>query len=176
MSEAELIFAALAELSTRQIAETDAAVGLPANKKAAKTGGGIAHRARLELESETGRKVVTGENSSAPLQIEKEPQGLREDCAFVAQMCYNTSMATNAVVRSRIDAEVKQKAAAVLEEMGLTVSDVMRIVLTRVAKENALPFELKPNKLTRQTMRKTAQGEEVHQAKDAADLFHKLGL
>jgi hypothetical protein len=45
MSEAELIFTALAELSTRQIAETAAAVGLPANKKAAKTGGGIAHRA-----------------------------------------------------------------------------------------------------------------------------------
>ena len=62
MSEAELIFTALAELSTRQIAETEAAVGLPANKKAAKTGGKIAQRARVELESKTGRKVVTGEN------------------------------------------------------------------------------------------------------------------
>ncbi|HWG19904.1 MAG TPA: BRO family protein [Terracidiphilus sp.] len=66
MSEAELIFTALAELSTRQIAETAAAVGLPANKKAAKTGGGIAQRARLELESKTGRKVVTGENYLPP--------------------------------------------------------------------------------------------------------------
>ena len=45
MSEAELIFTALAELSTRQIAETKTAAGLPANKKAAKAGGGIAHRA-----------------------------------------------------------------------------------------------------------------------------------
>ncbi len=85
-------------------------------------------------------------------------------------------MAANAVVRSRIDADVKEKAAAVLEEMGLTVSDVMRIVLTRVARENALPFDLKPNKLTRETMRKTARGVDVHQAKDAADLFHKLGI
>jgi len=91
-------------------------------------------------------------------------------------MSYNGCMATNAVVRSRIDADVKEKATAVLEEMGLTVSDVMRIVLTRVAKENALPFDLKPNRLTRETMRKTAQGAEVHQAKDAADLFHKLGI
>ena len=91
-------------------------------------------------------------------------------------MSYNGCMATNAVVRSRIDADVKEKATAVLEEMGLTVSDVMRIVLTRVAKENALPFDLKPNKLTRETMRKTARGAEVHQAKDAADLFHKLGI
>jgi DNA-damage-inducible protein J len=85
-------------------------------------------------------------------------------------------MATNAVVRSRINAEIKEKATAVLEEMGLTVSDVMRIVLTRVAKENALPFDLKPNKLTQETLRKTARGEEVDQAKDAADLFAKLGI
>ena len=66
MSEAELIFTALAELSTRQIAETVTAVGLPANKKAARTGGGIAQRARVELESKTGRKVVTGENYLPP--------------------------------------------------------------------------------------------------------------
>jgi DNA-damage-inducible protein J len=85
-------------------------------------------------------------------------------------------MSINAVVRSRINADVKEKATVVLEGMGLTVSDVMRIVLTRVANENALPFDLKPNKLTRETMRKTAQGEEVHQAKDADDLFKKLGI
>jgi hypothetical protein len=66
IGEAQLIFTALTELSTRQIAETEAAVGLPANKKAAKTGGGIAHRARLELESKTGRTVVTGENYLPP--------------------------------------------------------------------------------------------------------------
>ena len=75
MSEAELIFTALAELSTRQIAETEAAVGLPANKKAAKTGGGIAQRARLELESKTGRKVVTGENYLPPSESKKGLKG-----------------------------------------------------------------------------------------------------
>ncbi|MGA2206039.1 MAG: type II toxin-antitoxin system RelB/DinJ family antitoxin [Terracidiphilus sp.] len=85
-------------------------------------------------------------------------------------------MAANAVVRSRISVDVKEKAAAVLEEMGLSVSDVMRIVLTRVANENALPFDLKPNKLTRETMRRTARGVEVHQAKNAKDLFRKLGI
>jgi len=52
------------------------AVGLPANKKAAKTGGGIAHRARLELESKTGRKVVTGENY-LPLGKSKKGLGAR---------------------------------------------------------------------------------------------------
>jgi len=62
MSEAELIFTALAELSTRQIAESTEATGLTENKAAAKTGGGIAKKARLELESKTGKKVVSGEN------------------------------------------------------------------------------------------------------------------
>jgi DNA-damage-inducible protein D len=66
MSEAELIFTALAELSTRQIAETTDAQGMPANKKAAQSGGGIAKRARLQLESQTGRRVVTGDNYLAP--------------------------------------------------------------------------------------------------------------
>jgi hypothetical protein len=62
MSEAELIFTALAELSTRQIAESVDATGMAENKIAAKTGGRIAKKARLELEAKTGRKVVTGEN------------------------------------------------------------------------------------------------------------------
>jgi hypothetical protein len=71
MSEAELIFTALAELSTRQIAETASAVGMPANEKAAKAGGGIAKGARVELESKTGRKVVTDENYLPPGKAKK---------------------------------------------------------------------------------------------------------
>ena len=60
MTEAELIFTALAELSTRQIAESVKAVGLEPNKIPAKKGGGIAKNARMELQSKTGKKVVTG--------------------------------------------------------------------------------------------------------------------
>lgn len=85
-------------------------------------------------------------------------------------------MAENAVVRSRINATVKDQATAVLETMGLSVSDVMRILLTRIAKDKAIPFDLNPNKLTRETLRKSARGEEVHHAKDAKDLFEKLGI
>lgn len=62
MSDAELIFTALAELSTRQIAESDQAIGLEPNKIAGKAGGGIAKNARRELESKTGKKVITGKN------------------------------------------------------------------------------------------------------------------
>ena len=62
MSEAELIFTALAELSTRQIAETDQATGLEENKIPARKGGRIAKNARLALEQKTGRKVVSEKN------------------------------------------------------------------------------------------------------------------
>jgi hypothetical protein len=71
MSEAELIFTALAELSTRQIAETIAAAGMAENKTAARTGGKIAKRARLELEAQTGKRVVTGENYLPPASAKK---------------------------------------------------------------------------------------------------------
>lgn len=62
MTDAELVFTALAELSTRQIAETMESKGLAENKVPAKKGGRIARNARLELERKTGRKVVSGNN------------------------------------------------------------------------------------------------------------------
>lgn len=71
MSEAELIFTALAELSTRQIAESDEAKGLRENAKASKKGGAVAKNARLELESKTGKSVVTGENFLPPAKENK---------------------------------------------------------------------------------------------------------
>jgi DNA-damage-inducible protein D len=71
MSEAELIFTALAELSTRQIAETVQATGVPENAEAGRQGGGIARRARRELEAKTGRRVVTGENFLPPGKARK---------------------------------------------------------------------------------------------------------
>ncbi len=66
MSEAEFIFTALAELSTRQIAEITDTTGMSENQTAAKSGGTIAKRARLELESLTGKSVVTGESYLPP--------------------------------------------------------------------------------------------------------------
>lgn len=66
MTEAELIFTALAELSTRQIAESEQATGMPKNKVAARKGGGIAKKARLELEQKTGKSVVSGSNFLPP--------------------------------------------------------------------------------------------------------------
>lgn len=72
MSEAELIFTALAELSTRQIAETEEAKGVQQNAVAGKKGGKIAKDARLALENKTGRKVITGENFLSPSEQKKK--------------------------------------------------------------------------------------------------------
>ena len=65
-------------------------------------------------------------------------------------------MASNTVVRARIDEHIKEEASVVLATMGLTVSDAFRIMLTRVAHEKALPFEpLVPNAVTLQAMKET---------------------
>ena len=72
MSEAELIFTALAELSTRQIAETEKAKGVKQNAVAGKKGGKIARDARLALEQKTGKKVITGENFLLPAKGNKK--------------------------------------------------------------------------------------------------------
>jgi hypothetical protein len=66
MSEAELIFTALAELSARQIAEADEATGMAENSEAAGKGGAIAKQARNALEAKTGKSVVTGESFLPP--------------------------------------------------------------------------------------------------------------
>jgi len=71
MSEAELIFTALAELSTRQIAESTEARGLPENEIAGKKGGSIAKKARLELEEKSGKQVISGENYLPPKSTKK---------------------------------------------------------------------------------------------------------
>ena len=81
MNEAELIFTALAELSTRQIAESVEATGMTENTEAGKKGGRIARRARMELEQKTGKSVVSGENflpSKKPFK-QLDRGGLREE-------------------------------------------------------------------------------------------------
>ncbi|MBK1723544.1 type II toxin-antitoxin system RelB/DinJ family antitoxin [Thiocystis violacea] len=69
-------------------------------------------------------------------------------------------MAANALVQARIDGDVKEEAAAVLATMGLTVSDAVRLMLTRVAREHALPFDpLIPNPETVEAMKEARRGQ-----------------
>jgi DNA-damage-inducible protein J len=69
-------------------------------------------------------------------------------------------MAANALVQTRIDGDIKKEAAVVLEAIGLTVSDAVRLMLTRVAREKALPFEpLIPNEGTLAAMKEAREGK-----------------
>jgi DNA-damage-inducible protein J len=68
-------------------------------------------------------------------------------------------MASDTVVRARIDGQVKERAAKVLADMGLSVSDAIRLLLVRVAAEKALPFEIKvPNAETRAAIAELEHG------------------
>jgi DNA-damage-inducible protein J len=68
-------------------------------------------------------------------------------------------MAANATVRARIDENIKEEASVVLAAMGLTVSDAFRILLTRVAREKAFPFDLLvPNAETIEAMKEAREG------------------
>jgi DNA-damage-inducible protein J len=70
------------------------------------------------------------------------------------------TMAANALVQAQIDKAVKEEAAAVMASMGLTVSDAVRLMLTKIAKEHALPFEqLIPNELTVHAMKEARRGK-----------------
>jgi len=68
-------------------------------------------------------------------------------------------MSANTVVRARIDEHIKDEASTVLAAMGLTVSDAFRIMLIRIAREKALPFEpVVPNEITIAAMREAQAG------------------
>ncbi len=71
MTEAELIFTSLAELSTRHIAKKDLAVGFDKNAVSAKKGGGVGGRARQDFEKLSGQKVVSGSNFISPKKKRK---------------------------------------------------------------------------------------------------------
>jgi DNA-damage-inducible protein J len=72
------------------------------------------------------------------------------------------AMAANSIVRARIDEQIKKEAAAVLEAMGLTVSDAFRMMMVKIAKDKALPFEpLVPNRETIEAMKAARRGEVV---------------
>ncbi len=79
-------------------------------------------------------------------------------------------MAANQLVQTRIDGAIKEEAAAVLAAMGLTVSDAVRLLLTKVAREHALPFDpLIPNATTIAAMKEARAGN-LPQVNSIADL------
>lgn len=86
-------------------------------------------------------------------------------------------MSANDCIRVRIAPSVKQDASAVLATMGLTVSDLCRMALTKVALEKRLPFSLEiPNEETQKVFYEIDNRTNLHYAKDAEDMFKKLGI
>ena len=68
-------------------------------------------------------------------------------------------MAANQLVQTRIDGAIKEEAASVLAAMGLTVSDAVRMLLTKIAHDHALPFDpLVPNAATIAAMMEARAG------------------
>jgi DNA-damage-inducible protein J len=85
-------------------------------------------------------------------------------------------MATTAMVHVRVDEEVKVKATAALESMGLSVSDAVRMMLVRVAAEKALPFEVRtPNAVTVRAL-KDADSGKGRRYKTPEEAFKALGI
>ena len=81
-------------------------------------------------------------------------------------MGYNVAqepaMPANAVVRARIDARIKEEAAAIYAAAGLTLSDAFRMMLVRTVAVRALPFDpLTPNEETVEAMKAARRGEVV---------------
>ena len=83
-------------------------------------------------------------------------------------------MAANTLVQARIDGAVKKEAAAVLAAIGLTVSDAVRLILTKIAQDKALPFDpLIPNEITIAAMKEAHKGG-LPQVKRVAALMDDL--
>lgn len=85
-------------------------------------------------------------------------------------------MKADAIVRARIPADMKDKAIAALDRMGLSVSDLIRLTFLRVAEEGRLPFDVAvPNRTTRKAMKELEAGK-GKRFENAEALFKDLGI
>ena len=86
----------------------------------------------------------------------------------------------NTYIRAKIDSDTKIKAMKTLKTLGISISDYIRMAVIQLANKKAIPFDVEvprlPNELTRKTIEQSERGEGLHVAKDAKDLFKKLGI
>lgn len=86
-------------------------------------------------------------------------------------------MSKNAVIHTRINADLKAGAEHILDSIGISASEAIRLFYRQIELHHGIPFEVKiPNKQTVETLRKSERGEEIHRAADADDLFDQLGI
>jgi DNA-damage-inducible protein J len=97
--------------------------------------------------------------SNGPGALGRGDPSYRLRVAGTAFSRYNVYMATTTMVHVRLDGKIKARAEKALSAMGLSLSDAVRVLLTRVAAEQALPFEVKvPNAVTRAAMAEARKG------------------
>ncbi len=86
-------------------------------------------------------------------------------------------MQKNAIIHTRINADLKAGAENILESIGISSSEAIRLFYKQIELHKGIPFDVKiPNQLTTDTLHKSERGKEVHQAKDADDLFSQLEI
>lgn len=86
-------------------------------------------------------------------------------------------MSSTDVVRARIDKQIKSEASAALAEMGLSMSDAIRLLMVRIAQDKALPFQVRtPNATTVATFAATDRGQDLVRCQNEDELFDRLDL
>ena len=84
-------------------------------------------------------------------------------------------MPKSATIQARIDPDVKHKAQEILNKLQISMSEAISLYLTQVTLHNGIPFDIKiPNELTLDTIRKSENGEDLHQVNSVDDLFKEL--
>ncbi len=86
-------------------------------------------------------------------------------------------MTKSAVVHARIDADLKAGAESILKQIGVSSAEAIRMFYRQIEMKHGIPFDVKiPNKLTRETLSKSENGNDIFHAKDADDLFQQLEI
>ncbi len=86
-------------------------------------------------------------------------------------------MAKTETIRARVDAKLKADAEAVMAKLGLSASEVIRLLYTQIKLQKGLPFEVKiPNATTQKAMRDVEEGRGLTSYKDTQEMFEALGL
>jgi len=94
-------------------------------------------------------------------------------------------MPTTAYVGTEVDPAIRDSAARVFESIGMSLSEAIRLMISKTARDNSLPFDVSaaleeeyenkiPNALTVETFEKINRGEDIHHAKDLDDLLRQL--
>ena len=86
-------------------------------------------------------------------------------------------MSKSAVVRARMEPDLKENAEAILQRLGLNATQAITLFYRQVELRNGLPFEIAvPNETTKDTFDATDEGRDMVLCEDLEDLFDKLGI